>query len=299
LVFQKWRGWQSGPVGTVTDDSQLTMLVAETLIAGHEFDPEDFADRLRTWLPVARGIGTATRTAVERLVAGSEWWESGEESDGNGAAMRVAPVGLVYSTGLHQLRRSAVLSSLPTHVGRTGLVGTVAQAFAVAVALHTPPGSLDPGAFINRVVSGIDNLGNLDDPGVTARRPGGQRVTMAEQLGKIKGMLDWSPDDVFDELYNGALVTESLPSAMWCFLASPEDPERVIETAVSGGRDADTVAAMAGALVGAYRGESALPPRWLADLEYADELRDLADRLLGVSDLPGGTRTDTGRRRDG
>jgi ADP-ribosylglycohydrolase len=184
-------------------------------------------------------------------------------------------------------------------VGRTGLVGTVAQAFAVAVALHTPPGSLDPGAFINRVVSGIDNLGNLDDPGVTARRPGGQRVTMAEQLGKIKGMLDWSPDDVFDELYNGALVTESLPSAMWCFLASPEDPERVIETAVSGGRDADTVAAMAGALVGAYRGESALPPRWLADLEYADELRDLADRLLGVSDLPGGTRTDTGRRRDG
>jgi ADP-ribosylglycohydrolase len=281
LSFQKWRGWTGGPVGTVTDDTQLTMLVAESLIAMSALDPADLAARLPGWLLVARGIGTATRTAVQRLAGGTDWSESGENSDGNGAAMRVAPVGLVYSTNPDMLRRSAVLSSRPTHTGRTGLVGTVTQAFAVALALHTPPGSLDPAAFIEDVVAAI---ADLDDPGVVERRPDRKRVRMVEQLNKIKGMLDWAPDDVFDEFYNGALITESLPSAMWCFLASPDDPERVIETAVSGGRDADTVAAMAGALAGVYNGESALPARWLGDLEYADDLRALADGLLHLND---------------
>ncbi len=125
-------------------------------------------------------------------------------------------------------------------------------------------------------------IADLDDPGVTERRPSGRRVRIAEVLGKINGMLGADPGDVFDEFYNGALITESLPCAMWCFLASPDDPERVVETAVSGGRDADTVVAMAGAMLGAYVGESALPPRWLADLEYADELRALADGLLDL-----------------
>lgn len=65
--------------------------------------------------------------------------------------------------------------------------------------------------------------------------------------------------------------------------SSPADPERVIVAAANGGYDADTVASMAGNLVGALNGASALPGRWLAELEFRDELADLSDRLLALA----------------
>jgi ADP-ribosylglycohydrolase len=65
---------------------------------------------------------------VGRLAGGAARSESGEDSAGNGAAMRMAPVGLVYAHDLAALRRAAALSSLPTHRGRSGLVATIAQA---------------------------------------------------------------------------------------------------------------------------------------------------------------------------
>ena len=245
--FRRWGGWESGPVGTVTDDTQLTMLVGGSLVACRRVDPEDLAGRLVGWLPEGRGMGKATRRAVGSLAGGAGWSEAGEDSDGNGAAIRVAPVGLACATDPDRLRRSVALSSLPTHAGRTRIVGTVAQAYAVARLVHTPAGGLDPGAFL---VGAVGVLADLDDPGVVERRPGGRRVHLAELLGALAAVAGYPPAEVFAELHNGALITESLPAAWWCFLASPDDPERVIETAVSGGRDADTVAAMAGALAG-------------------------------------------------
>jgi len=60
----------------------------------------------------------------------------------------------------------------------------------------------------------------------------------------------------------------------------------VILTAVNAGYDADTVAAMAGTLAGAYVGDVRLPDRWLDDLEFAEELRDEAKDLYALSGLP-------------
>ena len=79
--------------------------------------------------------------------------------------------------------------------------------------------------------------------------------------------------------HNGAYVLGSLPCALWCFLASPEDFEQTLFTAVDAGHDADTVAAMACTLSGAYHGYSRLPARLLGDLEYHDDLVNLADDL--------------------
>lgn len=75
----------------------------------------------------------------------------------------------------------------------------------------------------------------------------------------------------------------SLPCALWCFLAFPEDFEQTLFTAVDAGHDADTVAAMACTLSGAYHGYSRLPQRLLADLEYHDRLVKLADDLYELN----------------
>jgi hypothetical protein len=59
--------------------------------------------------------------------------------------------------------------------------------------------------------------------------------------------------------HNAAYVLGSLPCALWCFLAASEDFEQTLFSAVDAGYDADTVAAMACTLSGAYRGHSRLP----------------------------------------
>lgn len=69
--FVPWHGWKGGPKGTITDDTQLTMCVAETLLAcGSPFDAEDFSRRLVDWLPVGRGKGRTCVAAVEALLTG-------------------------------------------------------------------------------------------------------------------------------------------------------------------------------------------------------------------------------------
>ena len=83
----------------------------------------------------------------------------------------------------------------------------------------------------------------------------------------------------FADWHNGAYVLESLPCARWCFLASPEDIEQTLFTAVDAGHDADTVAAMACTVSGAYHGYAKLPKRLVEGLEFHDHLVDLADEL--------------------
>jgi len=283
--FQKWHGWTKGPIGTITDDTQLTMVVGESLLANGGVAPEDLARRLVNWLPTGRGKGWATTAAVLRLARGVPWWEAGEDSAGNGAAMRVAPIGLAYATRPDQMRREAALSAVVTHTGPMGVAGAVAQGLAVSLALHTPAGSIDAGSFIDAVAAGIDDV---FDPGAVERRPDAPRqpVRLVERLREVPELLRLSQRDAFDRLYNGAFILESLPAAMWCFLNSPEDAEEVLVSAASAGRDADTVAAMAGALVGAYLGDTVLPRRWVDELEFADELLAMADGLASLAGAP-------------
>jgi ADP-ribosylglycohydrolase len=87
----------------------------------------------------------------------------------------------------------------------------------------------------------------------------------------------------FATWHNGAYVFFSFPCALWCFLASPEDFEETLFTAVDVGHDADTVAAMACMLAGACRGYSLLPMRLVVDLEYHDHLLELADGLFELN----------------
>jgi hypothetical protein len=76
----------------------------------------------------------------------------------------------------------------------------------------------------------------------------------------------------FADWHNGVYVLESLPCARWCFLHSPEDFEQTLFTVVDAGHDADTVAAMACTVSGAYRGNASLPARFLEFPELQDGL---------------------------
>jgi len=278
-----WGGWRGGPKGTLTDDTELTVALAESLIERKEMDPVDFGRRCAAWLPVGRGKGRATVEACMNLVDGVGWEHAGTRSAGNGAAMRVAPIGLFSPLDIDRLRRDAAISAVVTHADPTAVLSAAALAYMVADLLHVRPGELNVDQFLDRVVACLEDL---PDPALPERKPDGQTVRLLDRIHEMGARLDQTPDELLSYTFNGAFVSESLPAAVWCFLRTPDDPEAVVTTAVNGGYDADTVAAMAGALAGAYNGLSAWPSRWIDDLEYRDGLEGCADDLLELTTLP-------------
>jgi len=279
--FQPWHGWQGGPRGTITDDTQMTMCLARSIVARGGLDPEDLAGRFADWLDYGRGKGQACTEACLNLRAGMPWWQAGVPSAGNGAAMRAAPIGLLHPRSPEGIRRDGALSAVITHADGMAVASAVAVGFLVAYLLHRPAGTLDTEDLLRNLAA---VLGDVPDPGHPERREGAddRPVRLASRLAEVPGLLHLDRDEAFAYLHNGAFVLESLPAALWCFLKSPEDAEEAVVLAANGGYDADTVAAMTGALSGAYLGEDAWPKRWVEDLEYAEELRSLAEGLAEI-----------------
>ena len=283
--YVPWPGWKSGPVGTITDDTQMTMCIAESIVANGRTDPTDIGRRFAGWLDYGRGKGRTCGSACLRLRAGMPWYESGIDSAGNGAAMRTAPIGLLRWRSLDQLRLDAALACLITHSHPTAIASAIAMSAGVAYCLGQDSASYVPDRFIEFVVTCIQGIEETDMP---ERRPGGSRTTLAKRIEELPGLLRL-PDSraVYDYLYNGAFVLESLPTAMYAFLRNHHDFEATLFAAVDAGYDCDTSAAMAGALAGALLGRAQISQRWLDELEFRDELIRLADGLYTLSTSSG------------
>ena len=275
--FEPWRGWRSGPVGTFTDDTQLTIVIAEWLLDAKDQPPapEDLASRVMDWGRFGRGIGQATSEALWNYERGLPWWRAGVASAGNGGAMRAAPYGLRFAGSPDQLRATAALGTAPTHADITAVASAIVQATAVNLCLAAD-GPLEPDAFLDALVRSVEDL---DLPELELRSGDGA-FSLTQRMEEVTDWLGSPGYEVFDHFYNGAFVLETTPVVLWCLLSMQDDPEEALVTAVMGGRDSDTIAAMLGNLLGALHGEDCFPARWRGpNLEDYDLLRALADGL--------------------
>ncbi len=280
--FQPWLGWTDGPTGTFTDDTEMALCIAQSIVEQQGIDPDDLADRFRAWGRIGRGMGSATRAACRRIGDGFAWYEAGSDSAGNGAAMRAAPIGLFDSIDMDALRTDAAVTAAITHNQATAVASTVVTAYTVAHLLHTPVGSFDA----DDLLIGIEAIMvGIEDPALPERRDPRSVVTLLQRIRDVFAIRDRSLEEIFALTHNGAFVLESLPAALAAFLSSPEDPERIIIAAVNAGYDADTVGAIAGAFAGAYHGESGLPERWVSDVEFRTGLVGVADEVLSLTGL--------------
>jgi ADP-ribosyl-[dinitrogen reductase] hydrolase len=263
--------------GGISDDTQLTLVVGECLLSNGWLDPADFSRRLVTWLPHGIGKGRATTQAVARLAEGQPWYRAGSVSAGNGAAMRVAPIALLRWNDPVLRRCEAMLSALPTHHDPLAAASTVVMAEAISWLLVCDPDAFDPDAFIGHLVKGLDGLAPTP---VFERRDKNAQTTLQERLWEVPALVSQDPAQAIGgRLWSGAFVLESLPAALWCFLRHPRDPAETLQTAISVGHDADTVAAMAGTLAGALNGAGRLPGELVDGLECRDEVVGLATNL--------------------
>jgi poly(ADP-ribose) glycohydrolase ARH3 len=203
---------------------------------------------------------------IEAMVAGADHRDLAANlflggSFGNGAAMRVAPVGLLFADEPDRLWEEARLSALPTHAHPLGIEG--AQLLALAVALTLVTTTFDRRAFYRQLLA---------------------RATTEEFRWHLGVAARLKPGDSLAGLGSTLHAHRSVVTAIACFAATPGDFERVISRAIGLGDDTDTVAAMAGALVGAFSGAGAIPSGLLAKLEDGPakgrtHIGKLADRL--------------------
>ena len=286
--YRRWARWRGGPIGTVTDDTQMTMWLAKSILESDGFDGEDLVGRFTA--ERIRGIGSATGEFVSCAKSGEPWYRTGVQSAGNGVAMRSAPVGIRYAPSFDDLITVAGLQAMVTHNDPMAIASAIVVAAGVALLGNSANGDAEAltvpevaarfsralGELIRGMESGRDyRTRNASEPDTLFNR-------LTETVPNL--LLSAADSRAADrELYSGAYVLESLPFALFCFLRRPTEPIAAILDAVNNSRDSDTVGAICGSFAGALNGITGIDPYWVEELEYAEELETLGRALAGCS----------------
>lgn len=281
------------PAGTVTDDTEQALLLGHLLVdGGGRVDPAELARRLIAWEDAVRArgsldlLGPSTRRALADLLAGAGPQDAGRSGDTNGAAMRIAPVGIATpltradgSAGLAALVEAVVAASRLTHNTSVALAGAAAVAAAVSAGVD---GADVPAATDVAVAAAA--AGARHGRWVAAADVG-VRIRWATDL--VAGRTDAEACELVFRLVGTSLATqESVPAAFALLALHPGDPWTTCRVAASVGGDCDTVAAIAGAVAGAVAGAHAFPADARRTVESVNglDLAPLAAALLALRD---------------
>ena len=260
-------GWEPGEF---TDDTQMALVQAESLLATGGMDGADLFERFRVWASRARDVGVQTSSVLR---SGRPWDEAAARhfaanprgGAGNGSLMRSTPTAVHFASGtIDDTVAAAHAYGAITHGDPAAGWGTAIHHVMVRAAMRDD----DPFAAL------ADFLGTLPDDQERYRRmlaPG------------------WTPDSM--EVPNGS-VWGCLAQAVWAVRTTDSFADAVI-AAIELGGDTDTVAAVAGGLAGAVYGIQTIPSRWTTYLHgyvtTADgirtydltDLQEIALRLVG------------------
>ena len=258
-------------LGTYTDDTQLMIGAAESLIECGVFKGEHMANRFVANFDSQRGYGRGAVEVIYRLSQGVPWRSAGAKlfgggSFGNGGAMRIAPVGVMYFSDTDLLLDTAEKTAKITHTHLLGWGGAVLQALAVGLSASSEPATpLDTDSFLNELVSCIQP----------------EWEAYQHKLEHVRELLSqpFDEDEVIERLGNDISTQGSVPTAIYCFLHQPDSFEDAVLTAVNLGGDTDTIGAMTGALSGARLGYEAIPAEWRDQLENGQSGRDYVMEL--------------------
>lgn len=287
-------GWARGEW---TDDTSMALAIAEVSAEGADLRCEEAQDRIAgrwaTWATTAKDVGIQTRqvlgsasrvvgtqpTAEGLRAAAADLHRRTGRTAGNGSLMRTAPVALAYLDDESALVEAAQALSALTHADPEA--GEACALWCLAIRRAVLDGTFDG------LHQGLEHL------------PADRRSVWAERLRDAEA----KPPSAFS--HNGWVV-EALQGA-WSAISRtavpPLDGKRsfpadhlrlALEAAVRGGRDTDTVAAIAGALLGARWGASAIPSTWRRRLHGWPGLRSHDLVRLAVLSAQGGVPDGAG-----
>jgi poly(ADP-ribose) glycohydrolase ARH3 len=258
-----------------TDDSAMSIGLAESILKKGCLDQQDLGETFRynyerePWRGYASGPPTIFRMVEQLSIAYADAARAlfgGTGSFGNGAAMRIVPVGLFFNNS-PDLYEKACLSAAVTHAHPVGKDGAAIQARAVSFAVK-----LDPREAFPRK----DFIDKLIDFAITTE--------IEEKMLLVKELINsnTAPSLAAKQLGRTVAVHESLPFALYSFLRHPKSFEDCLFCATLNGGDRDTLGAMACAISGAYLGIESIPLSWRQKLENRSYIEDLALRLSEI-----------------
>lgn len=271
--------------GAVTDDTEQTLLLAHALLRPGGFDPAAWAQDLLGWEAAvkARGLhdllGPSTKRALLALIDGAPLGEAGRFGDTNGAAMRIAPVGIAVAPApggglLDQVEATARV----THNTGAAIAAAAAVAAAISAAIDGADWDMAAAAALAAARAGEARGHWVAGASVAARIAlaieRGRAGAGAAEIGALTG--------------TSVLASESVPTAFGLLAAARGDGMAAARAAAGLGGDTDTMAAIAGAIGGAIAGAAALPPGLVAGLRGIDldEVGRLARGLLARRTAP-------------
>jgi ADP-ribosylglycohydrolase len=270
--MREFGSWNQ-PKGTWSDDSSLTLCIAEELTKG--YDLEKIGQSFVKWVKyghwTAHGrlfdIGGTTRHSVARLIKGESAKFSGnifEEDNGNGSLMRTLPLAfyLKDEENIEKLYQTVKEVSSITH----GHFRSVFACFVYVI-------------FAIELIKGKDK-----------KQAYHHTQELVLQFSEIQG---FNPKEVQlfdrvlkndiseyheDSISSGGYVLHSLEASLWCFLNSENYAEAVLK-AVNLGEDTDTTGAITGGIAGIYYGFESIPKDWVDVLARKEDIEKLCEKL--------------------
>ncbi|RUT92505.1 ADP-ribosylglycohydrolase family protein, partial [Mesorhizobium sp. USDA-HM6] len=259
------------PAGAITDDTEQALLLGRILISsGDRFDHARWVKALLGWEREvkARGsydlLGPSTKRAIDAINSGVPAEEAGRSGDTNGAAMRIAPVGITMPPEpLDALVAKVAETCRATH--NTSIAIASAAAVAAAVSLGVSGG--DWRAASGHAVAAA-RLGAALGHWVT----GGDiaaRILWAQELVRGKGDKE-AIRLIADLIGTGVASQESVPAAFAVLEVAEGDAWRAAVISANLGGDTDTIGAIAAGMAGACAGQSQLPQERIARVKGVD-----------------------------
>jgi poly(ADP-ribose) glycohydrolase ARH3 len=258
-----------------TDDTAMAIGLAESILQKKGIDPQHLGDIFfrnfyrEPWRGYASGpptIFSMVRTAGVSYAEAARSLFGGVGSLGNGAAMRIVPVGLFFhhSEDLYQM---ASASAEVTHAHPVGKDGAAVQAWAIAQAVRLDSEKEFP---LERFTQGLMAF---------ARTP---EIRKKMMLLRTLINSNITSKAAADQLGRSVAVDESMPFAIYSFLRHPKSFEDCLFSAILNGGDRDTLGAMVCAISGAYLGIEAIPRSWRNKLENRALIENLASSLSEI-----------------
>lgn len=266
-MFPELNGYKLLPFGKgmCSDDTEHTCMLAQSLITNaarihHDADKgrafgSSLGWRLRFWLlGLPAGIGLATLRSIIKLWIGFPARYSGVYSAGNGAAMRVALIGVCYGDNPPVMRALVRAATRVTHTDPKAEHG--AAAVALAAHMAASGSKVTPADYARRL---RELLGD------EARELHGLVDHVARSVEAKESAADYVARNGGGDGVSG-YIFHTVPAALHVWLSHQDDYRNGVTAMVRLGGDSDTSAAIVGAIIGARVAKDGIPAEWLRDL---------------------------------
>jgi ADP-ribosylglycohydrolase len=254
------------PLGLPSDDTQMAFWTLEHLLNDSQLDPAALIDIFASRR--INGIGLSVSRALNRFRSGKQWYESGVDSAGNGAIMRIAPIILPYlNNPSADLWLDTIAAAVITHNDPTSTACCIAY-IDILWSILGGTWENDPKWLVDRF---CNTVSELEGDTVIKSRSGTDKYSgtlsdfTRQQLTQALNE-NWSIETACTRWGSGAYLLETIPCMLYILCKHLDNFEPAVTSAVNATFDNDTIASLVATLIGTIHGKSSIPTRWLENL---------------------------------